>query len=82
MGAVPEYEMNEATAIQTAQDWVEVRREVRKHLIARARNDNPVVAPVVGKPVTEIPNEIRKLWHFPSDLSEERLLNLIRFEEN
>lgn len=73
--------MTDREAVILARSWVRNRREVRKHLVALARELNP-------KPnwtenldengrETDLGRTLRKLWEYPSDLSEERLLNLI-----
>jgi|SRR5579859_650380 len=60
--------VTEADALQLARGWVAVRKEVRALLITAARRDN-----------TDAPwsAELRKLYNYPSDLSEDRLLKLI-----
>jgi hypothetical protein len=70
--------MTNEDALEIARYWVLHRVAVRKQLIALAREANPIDAKV-GLPVDGqgIERDIRKLWQFPSDLSEERLLNLI-----
>ncbi len=75
--------MTREEAITVARSWMHVRKEVRRQLIAAARDANPVDAPLAGVPTFDDQtqgwpsNDIRKLWQFPSDLSEERLLALI-----
>lgn len=59
--------MTSSEAVKLADEWVKVRKECRKHLIALARKNHPRV----------IDTETRKLHLFPSDLSEERLLALV-----
>jgi hypothetical protein len=63
--------MTEEEAISIARSWVGWRREVRRHLIKAARERHPRVWST----------EERKLWNYPSDLSEARLLALIDKEE-
>lgn len=71
--------MDEREALDRARDWVAHRREVRTHLIALARKANPVNAETVpprdGQGFWN--SFVRKLYQFPSDLNEERLLDLI-----
>ena len=75
--------MTEQEAIAEARHWVAVRKEVRRHLIQLARDANPIAAQVATDSTERFfrpdwpSNEVRKLWDFPSDLSEERLLELI-----
>jgi hypothetical protein len=66
-------ENERAWAIREAREWVAIRSGIRKHLIAEARLQHP-------EPQTHEAwesNEVRKLYQFPSDLSEARLLGLI-----
>jgi hypothetical protein len=65
--------IQQTEAIQLARQWVACRAEVRKQLIAMAREASPL--PLAAGQGNE--REIWKLWQFPSDLSEERLLRLI-----
>jgi hypothetical protein len=73
--------MDEVTAIAIARSWTAWRKEVRAILIARARNDNPVNAPTSRMGSDWPNNDVRKLWQFPPDLSEGRLLKLIDDEK-
>lgn len=54
-------------AVRIAKEYLTVRKEIRKHLLAAARLKHPTI----------YDGETRKLHHYPSDLSEERLLALI-----
>lgn len=65
--------MTKEDAIRAAEEWVRVRLEVRSHLIAAARANHPPQEPGPDQDVT-----IRKLYDYPSDLSEKRLLALAR----
>jgi hypothetical protein len=66
--------MDRDEAIKAARDWVKHRKEVRMQLIEAARRQHPhLVTPEMDSRY----NEIRKLHQFPSDLSEQRLLELI-----
>lgn len=70
--------MTDSEMFEIVHQWVRERKQIRKRLIALAREANPHSAQVVGN--TEAgwtSTDHRKLWQFPSDLSEERLLNLI-----
>lgn len=69
--------MNEVTALELARNWVGRRKDVRAHLIRLAREANPRSANYADAEPRTYSNAVRKLWHFPSDLSEERLLWLI-----
>jgi hypothetical protein len=62
---------NEAIAL--ARKWARARLAIRKHLIAEARRLNPAR---VSYPLWDN-DEHRKLFNYPSDLSEARLLALI-----
>ena len=64
--------MDRAKAISTARSWLRVRDEVRKHLIEAAREAHPHADGQEWEST-----EVRKLYQFPSDLSEERLMKLI-----
>lgn len=64
-------------AIQLAQDWIEVRKEVRKLLIERARELYPDDE-TFGPTESRTDRFVFKLWGFPSDLSEERILTMIK----
>jgi hypothetical protein len=63
--------MTDKQAIAAARTWVSVRKEVRRHLIAAARERHPRGGEGLWS------TEERKLWNYPSDLSEARLLALI-----
>lgn len=73
--------MTDKEAIELALNWVSKRKEVRNQLIALAREKNPEKnwsETLDGDGLeTRSGRELRKLYHFPHDLSEERLLNLI-----
>ena len=58
----------------TTAAWLAVRATARAALLAKARALHP--ARRMGYE-TDYQNEIRKLWKWPSDLSEARLLRLI-----
>jgi hypothetical protein len=64
--------MDRREAISVATSWARIRDEVRKELVQAAREANPVPD---GKPYPN--NEVRKLYQYPGDLSEQRLLKLI-----
>jgi hypothetical protein len=66
--------LTDAEALELATAWVAVRRQVRRVLIKLARLSNPL--PHDGCSCEPEP-EIRKLYYYPSDLSEDRLLALI-----
>lgn len=69
-------QLDPTEAVQMARDWVAVRKTVRTHLIALARAAHP--HPVVDSPRgTWESSDVRKLYQFPSDLSDERLLKLV-----
>lgn len=74
-------------AVKLATDWIEVRLEVRTRLIKMARANWPadlyrralasgtnLYAPIVGTTVTG--NTVRKLYQYPSDLTDATLLQL------
>lgn len=71
--------LNDADALELARDWVAKRTKVRKRLIAMAREANPINAPRPQELYASAfpDNNVRKLWQYPHDLSEERLLALI-----
>ena len=68
--------IQQTEAIQLARQWVACRAEVRKHLIALAREANPRPERFADHG-RGLENAIRKLYQYPNDLSEEQLLNLI-----
>jgi hypothetical protein len=68
--------MTREQAIKAAKDWLEIRKEVRLTLIEAAREAHPQGVSTASLPRWES-NEIRKLYQFPTDLSEQRLLGLI-----
>lgn len=65
--------MDRAEAIKAAFAWLEIREEVRKELIEAAREAHPHSEYSFGWENSTV----RKLYQFPSDLSEQRLLGLI-----
>jgi hypothetical protein len=70
--------MTREQAIKAAFAWLEIRKEVREELIKAAREAHPLEADIAEAPVKPWENNtVRKLYQFPSDLSEERLLGLI-----
>jgi hypothetical protein len=66
--------MTTEEALKLARDWVAVRKEVRRTLIDRALERNPIDA---GRSVQDYSSDVRKLHHYAFDLSEERLIRLI-----
>lgn len=69
--------MDEQEAIQLARNWIVVRKRVRAQLIAAARAVHPASQFGFAIAGQGDENTVRKLYQFPSDLSEERLLRLI-----
>lgn len=63
--------MTEEEAIEYAREWVARKKEVRKHLLARARRQHPRPTNVY-----RADREVRKLYRFTTDLNEERLLQM------
>ena len=83
--------MNKASVVQshmtyqqartTIDAWVAVRAKARAALIARARSLHPENRHLAFTG-TDYQHEVRKLWRYPSDLSEARLLRLIDHPRN
>lgn len=65
-------------AKQAARQWVNQRKSVRTALIAKARELYPPDERF-GMPESRIERTVFKLWNYPSDLSEKRLLKLIEY---
>jgi hypothetical protein len=68
----------DAEAIALAQDWVAIRKEVRARLIAMARANHPenTYRDFVNSWGQWTNNTVRKLYRYPTDLTDERLLQL------
>jgi hypothetical protein len=64
-----------AQAVKLVSDYAVVRKQVRERLIAMARDNNPAATGSATHPGWSS-TEVRKLYQFPSDLSDERLLKL------
>jgi hypothetical protein len=69
--------MEREEAIRIAKEWTRQRLAVRRELIAAAREVNPIAAATYESAPRRLDNDVRKLWDYPSDLSEARLLALI-----
>jgi hypothetical protein len=63
--------MNRVDAIGVTRSWLRIRQEVRRNLIEAAREAHPHRDGEIWES-----SEIRKLYQYPSDLSEERLMRL------
>lgn len=70
--------MTTKQAIATAKAYLAKRKEVRKALLTAARAKHPHYD-CSGRlrPATQLDYELRKLYHYPSDLTDQRLLDLI-----
>lgn len=76
--AAPVQEISGPAAVDLARQWVKVRKQVRALLIDAARQANPMSLAAAGNPRPRTQeNTLRKLWEYPADLSEQRLLDLI-----
>jgi len=67
--------MTDEEAIATARAWVGQRKEVRRRLICVARRLHPIPEDDPYFHIGEN-NTLRKLYQYPSDLGDERLLIL------
>jgi len=63
-------------AIRATREWLAIRLEVRKFLIDAARDAHPIKR----RDEDWESNSVRKLYQYPNDLSEQRLLSLIEGE--